>query len=134
MHIHIHHHRHDADADRVAGLLASISTRLGAIERLELLLMTTVTDLKNLVAAMDAETNTIAAKVDAQTAAIADLSAKVAAGGVATQADLDAIGAGLTPISERLKTIGADPAQPIPAEPVVPTPPADNASGMSFKS
>lgn len=36
---------------------------------------------------------TIAAGVDALEAAIADLKAKVAAGGVATQADLDALGA-----------------------------------------
>lgn len=74
----------------------------------------TVTDIKNLVAAIDNETNAVAAKVDAQTAAIQDLKDKLAAGGSVSQADLDAIKDGLEPISARLTAIGADASNPIP--------------------
>lgn len=49
-------------------------------------IMATVQEIQDALA-------TIAAGVDALEAAIADLKAKVAAGGVATQADLDALGA-----------------------------------------
>ncbi len=77
--------------------------------------MANVTSIKQLVADLDKETNDVAAKVDAQAAAIAGLAAQVAAGGSVTQADLDAISDGLTPISARLKALGADTADPIPA-------------------
>jgi ABC-type transporter Mla subunit MlaD len=80
-------------------------------------LMATVNSVKQLVSDLNDETNAVAAKVDAQTAAIADLKAKIAAGSPATQEDLDAIAAGLVPISERLKALGADPTEPIPPAP-----------------
>jgi hypothetical protein len=76
--------------------------------------MAKLTDVQQLIADLDTETNTVAAKVDAQAAAIADLKAQIAAGSPVTQADLDAIAAGLTPISDRLKALGSDPAAPIP--------------------
>jgi ABC-type transporter Mla subunit MlaD len=80
-------------------------------------LMATVNSVKQLVSDLNDETNAVAAKVDAQAAAIADLKAKIAAGSPATQEDLDAIAAGLAPISERLKALGADPTEPIPPAP-----------------
>lgn len=58
------------------------------------ILMATVTEI---VASLDA----VAAGVDGLEAAIAELKAKVAAGGVASQADLDAIAA-------KVAAIGAD--------------------------
>lgn len=76
--------------------------------------MKTSAEVKQLVSDIFEETNVVGEKVDAQTAEINRLSAIVAAGGTVTQADLDAIADGLTPISERLKSIGADPAAPIP--------------------
>ena len=76
--------------------------------------MSTVLSVKQLVSDLDVETNAVAAKVDAQTAAIQALKDQIAAGGVVSQADLDAIEAGLTPISARLKALGADPTTPIP--------------------
>jgi hypothetical protein len=77
-------------------------------------IMSTVTSVKQLVTDLDTETNDVAAKVDAQTAEIKRLSDVIAAGGTITQADLDAISDGLTPISERLKVLGASQTDPIP--------------------
>lgn len=79
--------------------------------------MKTVTDVQQLVKDLDAETNTIASKLDANTATIADLKAQIAAGSPVTQAQLDDLAAGLSTESDRLKTLGADPAQPIPPAP-----------------
>ena len=78
-------------------------------------LMADVTSIKQLVVDLDTETNDVAAKVDAQTAAIADLKAQIAEGIPVTQEDLNAISDGLTPISARLKALGANPTDPIPA-------------------
>lgn len=78
------------------------------------LLMAAVTDLKTLAADLDVETNAVAAKIDAEMAQIADLKAQIAAGSPVSQADLDSIVASLGPVSDRLKALGADPAQPIP--------------------
>ncbi len=77
-------------------------------------IMAKVTDLTDLVTALDAETNAVAAKIDAEMAEIADLKAQIAAGTPVTQDQLDAVVSGLTPISDRLKALGSDPAQPIP--------------------
>jgi hypothetical protein len=79
-------------------------------------LMTTVDAIKKLVTDIDTETNAVASKVDAQAAEIKRLSDLIAAGGTVTQADLDAIADGLTPISDRLKAIGADSLNPIPPQ------------------
>lgn len=77
-------------------------------------IMATVTSVKQLIVDLNDETNTLAAKVDAQAATIADLKAKLAAGSAVSQEDLDAIAAALTPISDRLKALGANPEAPIP--------------------
>ena len=74
--------------------------------------------LDDLTAALDAETNTVAAKLDALKS---ELAAALAAGSAPTAAQLAALSA----ISDRLKSLGADPAAPIPAPvapPTVPTP------------
>jgi septal ring factor EnvC (AmiA/AmiB activator) len=78
-------------------------------------LMADVTSIKKLVTDIDTETNAVAAKVDAQAAAIQALKDQLAAGGTVTAADLQAIEDGLTPISTRLKALGSDPTNPIPA-------------------
>lgn len=77
-------------------------------------LMTDVASVKQLIADLNDETNTVAAKVDSQQTQIKALQDQIAAGGTVTAADLQAIADGLTPISERLKALGADPTQPIP--------------------
>jgi hypothetical protein len=70
--------------------------------------------VKQLVTEIDTETNAVAAKVDAQAAKIAELKAVIEAGGTVSATDLQAVADALTPISVRLKTLGADPAVPIP--------------------
>lgn len=87
---------------------------LSFINRKQDYLMSTVNEVKTLVTAIDTETTAVATKVDAQIQQIAELKAQIAAGSPVTQEDLDAIAAGLQPISDRLTAIGADPANPIP--------------------
>ena len=105
-HVHVHH---DPDPR-----LDQILTLLKALTAQEKHIMATVTSIKQLVTELDTETNDVAAKVDAQSAEIKRLSDLIAAGGTVTQADLDAISDGLTPISERLKVLGASQTDPIP--------------------
>lgn len=76
--------------------------------------MANVNDVKQLVSDLNDETNTVAAKVDEQAKAIQALKDQVAQGSPVTQQDLDAIAAGLQPISDRLKALGADQTNPIP--------------------
>lgn len=64
--------------------------------------------LEDLASALDAETNAVAAKIDTLGA---ELAAAVAAG----QAPKPETLAALSAISDRLKSLGADPAQPIPS-------------------
>lgn len=92
-----------------------------ATQKLDLLLaqgvhlMADVSSIKQLVTDLDTETNDVAAKVDAIVAQNDALKLQIANGSPATQADIDAISDGLTPISARLKAIGASPEDPIPA-------------------
>lgn len=87
--------------------LVVISHVLGA-------LMAKEQDLEQLITDLNDETNVIAAKLDGQSAQIADLKAQIAAGTPVSQAQLDALQTGFAGVSDRLKTLGADPAQPIP--------------------
>ncbi len=103
-----------ADRQKLALTLDLILAQLRALTQQGVFLMTAVADIKKLITDIDAETNVVAAKVDAQIAAIEALKAQLAAG-TATAADLDDLVAGLTPISARLKSIGADPTAPIPS-------------------
>lgn len=70
--------------------------------------------LEDLTAAIDAETNAVAAKLD-------HLSAELAAAVAAGQAPKPETLAALSAISDRLKSLGSNPAAPIPA-PVTPAP------------
>ena len=110
-HIDVHVH-----LDGGLGALSGGATEQALIKILARLedVMATVTSVKQLVTDLDAETNAVAAKVDAQAAAIADLKAKLAAGSAVSQADLEGIANALTPISDRLKALGANPEAPIP--------------------
>lgn len=114
--IDLHVHFHNELPDGASGKLDEILAHIGAIRAQEKHLMSDVTSIKQLVTDLDAETNAVAAKVDAQASAIADLKAQLAAGTPVTQADLDAIQAGLQPISDRLKALGSDADAPIPPE------------------
>lgn len=71
--------------------------------------MATLQNFKDLLAGVDEETNRIAAKID-------ELVAKLEAGGMSEAEEAEAL-EGLTAVADRLKTIGADPADPIPAPP-----------------
>ncbi len=68
--------------------------------------MATLQSFKDLLTAIDAETNRIAAKID-------ELVAKLGAGGMTEAEEAEAL-ASLSAVSDRLKTIGTDPANPIP--------------------
>ncbi len=107
IHITVHPDPPDDRLDQILTLLKALTTQ-------EKTLMATVLTVKQLVTDLDAETNDVAAKIDAQAAAIQALKDQIAAGGAVTQADLDAISDGLTPISDRLKALGSNPVDPIP--------------------
>lgn len=79
--------------------------------------MTDINSIEGLVAQMKTDTDAVAAKVDTQTQAIADLKAQIAAGSPVTQEQLDTLAANLQPIADHLKAIGADPANPLPPVP-----------------
>jgi UDP-N-acetylglucosamine enolpyruvyl transferase len=110
----IHHYHHDEPSDRVLGLLAQILAHVTTIHAQGVHLMADVASIKQLVSDLNDETNAVAAKLDAETAEIARLSAIIAAGGTVTAQDLQDIQDGLQPISDRLKSLGANVAQPIP--------------------
>lgn len=113
--VHLYIHFHNEDPGSVTGrVLDDILTRVIALQGQEKHLMTTVDNVKQLVADLNTETNNVAAKLDAQKAALEALKQKVDSGSPVTQADLDAIADGLTPISDRLKALGADDTNPIP--------------------
>jgi len=78
-------------------------------------LMADVKTVLQIITDLDTETNDVAAKVDAIVAQNDALKLQIANGSPATQADIDAISDGLTPISARLKALGANPTDPIPA-------------------
>jgi hypothetical protein len=77
-------------------------------------IMSDVSELTTLVEDLNTETNDIATKQDAMIKEIADLKAQIASGVPVTQEQLDAVVAGLTPISARLKGLGATATDPIP--------------------
>lgn len=90
----------------LAGAIATLTTQ-------EKRVMSTIIEVKKFVADLKDETDAIATKLDAQAATIADLKAKIAAGSAVTQQDLDELGAGLAPISAKLKAMGTDPTDPM---------------------
>jgi hypothetical protein len=95
-------------------ILSDILARLRTLESQERITMADVLTVKQLVKDIAAETDDVAAKVEAQAAAIQALKDQVAAGGNVTAADLQEIQDGLGPIVARLQALGSDPAVPIP--------------------
>lgn len=119
--VHVHHYFHHEPSDRVTEKkLDQLIHAVADLATQERHMATDISSIKQLVTDINNETNDVAAKVDAQQASIDDLKAQLAAGTPVTQKDLDDLSASLTPISDRLKAIGSNPAQPIP--PVEPPP------------
>lgn len=87
----------------IALQLASIVLTLNLREKI-------MSALDDLTTAIDQETNAVAARIDKLTG---ELAAAVAAGQAPTAAQIAALQA----VSDRLKTLGADPAAPIPPAP-----------------
>lgn len=112
--VHVYLHEGSDGVDRKLDHVLHVVSALAAQEKQ---VMAGVNDIKQLVRDLDDETNAVADKVDAQTAKIQELKDQIAAGGTVSQADLDEIAAGLTPISDRLKSLGANTDQPIPPAP-----------------
>lgn len=97
-----------------SSLLNGLMTVESVLDRIQQKMETTMAQLQNfkdLLAAVDAETTRISDK-------ITDLVAQLAAGGMTDAQEAEVL-AGLTAAADRLKTIGADPADPIPVEPPV---------------
>lgn len=86
--------------------LLEIESALDRIQEKAEHAMATLQSFKDLLAAVDAETTRIANKID-------ELVAKLEAGGMSASEEAE-VQEGLTALSDRLKKIGADPAQPIP--------------------
>jgi len=91
--------------------LKQIESALDRIQQKADKAMATLQSFKDLLTAVDAETNRIAAKID-------ELVAKLEAGGMSEAEEAEAL-EGLSAVAERLKTIGANAADPIPPEPTV---------------
>lgn len=113
----VHLYLHIEDSRATTQTLQQILDQLGTLAAQERHLMKTVSDVQQLVTDLKTNTDAVAAKVDAQTQAIADLKAQIAAGSPVTQEQLDAIAAGLQPISDHLKAMGTDPTNPLPPAP-----------------
>lgn len=87
----------------------------------------TMSQLDDLITAIDTETNLLAASVESDAKVIADLRAQLAAAPTVTQATLDtltSVSTRLQAANDRLKAIGADPANPVPAPAPAPATPA----------
>ena len=89
--------------------LKQVNTVLDHIQQKMETMMATLQNFKDLLAAVDAETNRIAAKIQA-------LVDQLSAGGMSDAEEAEAL-AGLSAVADRLKTIGADPSNPVPTEP-----------------
>lgn len=126
-HLHLHIDLHPDEHGRVSRQLDEILTLMN---KQGVDIMADVASVKQLIVDLGAETDALSTKIDAEVAEIASLKAQIAAGSPVTQADLDAISAGLSPISDRLKALGASPADPIPAPVTTPVevPPAPPAT------
>lgn len=93
--------------------LVEIDERLDQIQQKLETAMATLQSFKDLLAAVDVETNRIAAKID-------EFVAKEKAGDMSAAEETQALD-GLTAVADRLRTIGANPTDPVP--PVPPEPP-----------
>ena len=113
----VHLYLHIEDTPALTEKLDVILSRLGTLQSLERHIMASIKTVEALVADLKSNTDAVAAKIDAQTQAIADLKAQIAAGTPVTQEQLDALSAELQPISDHLKAMGSDPANPLPPVP-----------------
>lgn len=86
--------------------LIEIETTLDRIQQKMETMMPTLQNFKDLLAAVDAETNRIAAKIQS-------LVDQLGGGGMSDAEEAEAL-AGLSAVADRLKTIGADPSNPVP--------------------
>jgi ABC-type transporter Mla subunit MlaD len=88
----------------------------------------TLSKITDLVAEVFDATNDVADKMDRQTAKIVELTAALAAAqpgseeAAALQAQVDEAVAGFTALGSRLRDMGADPDNPVPADPTDTTP------------
>lgn len=85
------------------------------LDRLIALQEKTMGQLEDLVTAIDAETNAVAARID-------HLGSELASALAAGQAPKAETLAALSTISDRLKSLGADPANPVPPPAPAPAP------------
>jgi hypothetical protein len=97
--IDVYHHIDPLDSDRANRKLEEI---LAQVKSLGVLIMSVADQVKKLAADFDAETNAVAARIDAILAKLAE--------GTVDPADVAALEA----VSARLKTLGEDPSNPIP--------------------
>jgi septal ring factor EnvC (AmiA/AmiB activator) len=125
--IHLYVHQHEDT--RVHEQLDRLIHAVDALAAQERHMANDIQSIKQLVTEINDETNTVAARIDAQSAAIQALKDQIAAGTPVSQADLDAIAEGLAPISERLKALGQDSANPIPPVITIPENPPVPPSG-----
>jgi hypothetical protein len=101
----------------LAAFQGPILRKLNRLERI----MSALTDV---LADLDTATNEVAAKIDAQTASIADLAAQLAAAQAGSQeaadlrAQIDSAVAAIGAESARLHGLAADPENPVPDAPV----------------
>lgn len=95
------------------GILLKIESAVDRINQKWEGLMAKAQDFKALVDEINVETDRVAAKID-------ELTDKLEAGGMTEAEEAQAL-TDLRAVSDRLKTIGKDPADPIPPEPT-PTP------------
>lgn len=100
----------------IALQLIAITTTLATVLSQETKIMASELDLETLVTDLNTATNAMGVKQDAEIAEITALKAQIAAGVPVTQEQLDAVVAGLQPISDKLKAMGADPVVPIPPD------------------
>lgn len=91
--------------------LLLIEAALDRIQQKQEILMANLQNFKDLLAAVDIETTRIADK-------IADLVSQLESGGLSEAAEAEVL-AGLQAQVDRLKTIGHNPADPIPPVPTV---------------
>lgn len=90
--------------------LAAVLIALLRQHQMEIRIMATLTTFAELLAAIDAETTRIGVKIQT-------LIDQLAAGGLSAEDEATVL-AGLGAAADKLKGIGVDPADPVPADPV----------------
>lgn len=100
-------HIHACDEEELHARLRSLEVKISQlISKQEIFMASTKQDFDSLREAMDNETNRLAAKMQ-------ELIDKVATGGMTEAEEADVL-AQFTAVKDRLASLGADPAEPIP--------------------